>query len=241
MAIQLSKPPASIDVPTRRRLLLIWQNPSTRRFSRVGQLDFLDDETFAFAYLPEAIGDPDFFPLDEYPDIKAVYQSEFLPVFFANRIMSVDRPSYSAYLDRLGLGDAALENVPVEVLVRTGGTRATDTFHVVEHPVHAQELFSTRFFVSGTRYISGASERIAALQPGSILVLRPDVSNEKNALAQLIDVENGEPLGWVPDWLCKEISELVAAGYDLTTVAERINIDAPAHVQLLCRIDATKH
>ena len=240
MAIQLSSFPATTDALTRRRLLLIWQNPSTRRFSRVGQLGFLNDKTFSFAYLPKAIDDPDFFALDEYPDINAVYQSDYLPVFFANRIMSVDRPSYHAYLDRLGLGGAALEDVPFEVLVRTGGARTTDTFHVVEHPVHAQEHFSTRFFVSGARYIEGASDRIAELKAGSILALRPDASNEKNALAQLIDVENGESVGWVPYWLCGEISELNAAGYELTAVAERINSEAPAHVQLLCRIDATK-
>jgi hypothetical protein len=227
-------------VAVRRRLLLIWQNPTSRRFSRVAELNQLVNDRFSFAYLPIATEDPEFFPLDEFPDLNKVYVSDELPVFFSNRVMSAERASYGQYLERLGLNELTSVDVPVEVLIRTGGTRATDTFHVVDHPVDSDSRFISRFFVSGSRHIPEAQARIAALHSGAELELSPEPTNSQNAHAVLIDVLHGDSIGWVPDWLCGEITAMASEGYAFGTVAERINLDAPAHLQVLCRIEAMK-
>ena len=78
---------APTAVETARRLLLIWQEPESRRLIRVGKLDQLIDGKFAFRYLPEA-RDPGFSPLVQFPDIDRLYVSSRLPSLFANRVMS---------------------------------------------------------------------------------------------------------------------------------------------------------
>ncbi len=55
MATQVLEP-AVVDLSTSRRsLLLVWQNPNTRQFLKVGQLDALDHGRFAFRYLENAL------------------------------------------------------------------------------------------------------------------------------------------------------------------------------------------
>jgi hypothetical protein len=240
MDIQLTETPPADAVLVRRRLLLIWQNPTSHRFARVAELNKLENGRYSFAYIPSAKDDSEFFPLDEFPNLERIYVSDELPVFFSNRVMSAERASYGQYLERLGIDDLASVDVPVEVLIRTGGARATDTFHVVEHPVEPGSDFVSRFFVSGSRHIIGSRDRISSLSAGAELMLSPEPTNTENPRAVLIDLEHGESIGWVPDWLCGEISDMMADGYEFKTVAEKINLDAPPHLQVLCRIEASR-
>jgi len=223
-----------------RRLLVVWRNPSTRRFATVARLDQLEDGRFAFSYSDSAESEEGFFPLDEYPDVRATYVSETLPVFFANRVMSVDRASYKEYLGRLGLSSLSSAEVPMEVLVRTGGGRATDTFHIVEAPVDEADRFESRFFVSGIGHLAGASDRVRRLRAGVSLQLRAEPTNDMNPRAVLIDVEAEEPIGWVPDWLCDQVSSLMDEGFELRASVEQINVEAPLRLQVLCRIEAVR-
>jgi hypothetical protein len=55
----------------------------------------------------------------------------------------------------------------------------------------------------------------------------------------LIDVRDGEAVGWVPDWLLEDVHRLRRETAEFNIYAERINPDAPPHLQLLCRIDAS--
>ncbi|TFD66091.1 HIRAN domain-containing protein [Cryobacterium sp. Hh38] len=238
MATQGLEDTRTAALQSARRLLLIWQNPATRKFVQVGQLDHLLDGKYVFQYLPAATTDPDFFALDEYPVLDRSYVSSALPVFFANRIMSSGRASYQEYLEWHGLQDAESIDVPMELLARTGGGRATDTFHVVEHPVRSTGTFSSRFFVSGLRHVDGGAERVRTLSEGANLSLRSDEENEHNPQAVVVDTDHLEPIGWVPDWLCDEVSALRSSGWQLEAIAERVNPEAPVHVQVLCRIDA---
>ena len=152
--------------------------------------------------------------------------------------MSHDRPQYSRYRARLGLeGDGA--DTPFEVLARTGGPRVTDTFHVVD-PLKTDEdgKVVSPFFVSGVRYHAGSDVLIERLKPGAPVELRDEPDNPYNPRALLVDVAAGQPLRWVPDWLVEDIHVLRAQDPDLEVVVERCNPDAPAHLQLLCRISA---
>ena len=225
---------------SRRTLILVWQNPTSRLFIKVGQLNALPGGRFAFHYLAGAWNDPDFVPLLEYPDRDAAYVSDEVPAFFANRILSVDRPNYDRYLSWLGIEDLSPEDVPFEVLARTGGGRATDTFHVVELPLTQADRLASRFFVSGVRYFVEADAAIALLGEGANLRLELEEGNEVNPKAVLVSTVDGQKFGYVPDWLCGDVHSRIKDGWSITAVAERVNPDAPAHVRVLCRLEAQR-
>ncbi len=228
-------PPA---VETARRLLLIWQDPDSRRLVRVGELDQLVDGRFTFRYLSEA-REPGFSPLVQFPDLDQRYWSSRLPSFFANRVMSRSRGRYGEFRHWIGL-EANGADTPFEVLIRTGGPRATDTFHVVDDLTRSDDgRVISRFLASGVRHVHDAHRRLTSLAEGQELYLRDEPDNCANARAILIDVQDGEPVGYVPDWLVEDVHSLRALATDFRVVVERVNPDAPSHLQLLCRIEAT--
>lgn len=230
----LVEPSRGVQMPG-RSLILVWQDPETRKFVRVARFSQLSDRRYSFEYEPGVERLERFFPLAEFPVVKRIYVSDVLPAFFENRIMSHDRPSYDRYLGWLGL-ERGLDT-PMEVLARTGGTRATDTFHLVDAPVVGDRM-SSRFFVSGVRHIAGAVERLADVKIGDELQLRPEPQNPVDDRALLIDVESDVPVGWVPSWLLDEVHRFMGEGHDVRIQVERLNLDAPDHLKLLARIDA---
>ncbi len=242
MATEL-KSPVDVDLSTSQRsLLLVWQSPASRRFVKVGRLDLLAGNEFAFRYLPDDAGDTEFFELDDYPERDRVYVSDELPAFFANRVMSAERPSYPQYLAWLGIDQSlATMSLPIEVLARTGGSRVTDTFHVLDLPVQWEDRFTSRFFVSGISHTDEAEQVFSAVSAGADLALRPDVANPGNPRAVLINTADGRKVGFVPDWLCADVDQLLVDGWELSAVAERVNLDAPDHVKVLCRVDAVRN
>lgn len=223
-------------VGTVRRLLLIWQDPESRLLIKVGELEARSGDRYAFRYLDAARSNDRFAPLAQFPNLGARYETDYLPEFFANRVMSPRRENYGEYLAWLGLAEPA---EPIEVLVRTGGGRATDTFHIVEdlHTSSIGEVVS-RFFASGIRYIDGADALLEALPDGAELAIRDDPTNPQNARAMLIDAADDQPVGYVPNWLVDDVHVLRNGAQPLRVVAERINADAPSHLRLLCRLEA---
>ncbi len=225
----------SLTMPTIRRLLVVWQDPASRRFIRIGRLDELEDGRFAFRYLDEP-RPQNFSPLVQFPYFDAIYASDSLPAFFSNRVMSRRRESYGNFREWLGL-TAEGQDTPIEVLARTGGPRATDTFHIVDDPHQLNGQRVSRFFASGVRYIEGADERLAHMEAGHRLALRTEPDNPANKRALLIDADANTPVGYVPDWLVNDVHELLDSGNQLELIAERVNPNAPAHLRLLCRLE----
>jgi hypothetical protein len=238
MAIEVLDLTTADLTSSRRTLLLVWQDPSSGRFIKVGQIDALPKSRLAFHYLESAWDASNFVPLVEYPERHVVYISDEVPAFFANRILSADRPGYDHYLEWLGIADLDEADIPFEVLARTGGSRATDTFHVVDAPTHDESRLTSRFFVSGIRHTDDADAVLASLSTGDRLALVLESSNPKNPKAVLINTTDGRKIGYVPDWLCGDAYERIKDGWQVTAVAERVNPDAPAHVRVLCRVDA---
>jgi len=218
-----------------RRVLLIWQNPKSRAFVKIGQLEIHSDGHFDFRYLSSAQNQPNFTALAQFPNFDDVYSSSSLPAFFANRVMSRQRENYGEYLGWLGI--AADCETPVEVLVRSGGARATDTFHIVDDLRMVDGQVVSRFLASGIRHVPGATERLEVLQAGQELLLRDEPTNPMNQRALLIDAEANHPVGYVPDWLLDDV-HLLRSVSEVRILAERVNPDAPAHLQLLCRLEA---
>lgn len=216
-----------------RSLWLIWKNPETGRYFRVGQLDQLEDQRYVFSYEKQIRDVVGFGPLVEFPALNASYVSDALPAFFSNRVMSQDRENYGDYRRWLGLETDGWDT-PMEVLARSGGARATDTFHLVEKPgQHAKVL--SRFFISGIRH-SPSPESAKSLVNGQELELRDDPKNPHNSLALLLDRSDGQAVGWVPDWLLDTVhAERVER--KLRVFVERANMDAPSRLQVLCRME----
>lgn len=224
--------------PNTRRLYVVWQNPHTRRFARVGHLDVRsDDDEYLFAYEENAEIVEGFAGFAAFPDLSHRYRSDELFPFFTNRVLSPRRPEYDDYLDALGLGEA--DPSPVEVLARSGGGRATDTVHVVPAPrVTDNGQHVLRFLASGIRHVEGASERLEGLATGTELELRAQPDNPVREDALLLDVARQEPVGYVPDYLLDVVHAYREAG-DVSVYAEQVNPrDVPAHVRLLCRLEA---
>ena len=215
-------------------LVLVWQNPHTRRFSKVARLEEVGGR-FRFEYLADA-KDPAFEPIHSFPRLDQVYETAQLPAFFKNRVMSRKRSSFAEYAGWLGL-DPAMD-APLEILARPGGARATDTFYVVEEPqLRSGERTVIRFFASGLSHVDGALGRLLMVRAGDKLLVRPEPTNPVNARALLIDAAAGEAVGWIPDWLLDEVHELMT-GEQFNLCVERINFDAPWHLKLLCRLEA---
>lgn len=238
MATQLVNAADPALTSVRRSLLLVWQNPESRRFLRIGRIDLLAHGRFAFRYDQESVGDPEFVALIDYPDVDAVYLSDELPAFFANRVMSPDRPSYERYLAWLGVDELESMDLPLEMLARTGGGKATDTFHLMDIPLERNHAFESRFFVSGVRHRANIESTLLRLQPGDPLRLAQEPQNPGNPRAVLVSAMTGEHVGYVPDWLCDDVTRLLNDGWNVNASVERVNGDAPDHVKLLCRIEA---
>lgn len=221
-----------------RSLFLIWQNPESRRFVRIGKLSELVDGRYSFAYTDEARDAEGFYPLTQFPDIDRAYVSTGLPAFFVNRLMSRKRESFPDYLQALGIDSSELDT-PMELLARTGGPRATDTFHLVDDLVAGDDgIVTSRFLASGVRYLDVDGTRLGTLRDGEQLHLRSEPDNPVNKRAQLICAGSGEPVGYVPDWLLADLEGLQSRSIELKVFAERVSPDAPPHLRLLCRIEA---
>lgn len=221
-----------------RRLLLVWQNPATRAFNPVGALVRDPDGSFVFRYIRRARGLPAFLPLASFPRLDGIYRFADLPPFFENRVMSPRRPDYPEYLRALHL--SVEQATPFEVLARTGGSRVTDTFHVVAEPAADRDgRVRTLFLAHGVRHVEGADERLARLRPGDPLTLRPEPANEHNTRALLIDAQAGRAVGYVPDWMLDIVRQMtdIDPGYRLTVEVAN-GPETPAHLRLLCRLEA---
>lgn len=99
----------------------------------------------------------------------------------------------------------------------------TDTFHVVD-PLRTEDdgKVVSRFFVAGVRYHADSDALIKRLKPGTRLALRDEPDNPRNPRALLIDVDGGQPIGWVPDWLVDDIHLLRTRDPDLDVVVETV-------------------
>lgn len=212
-----------------RSLRLIWKDPETSRYHEVGWFTQKEAGSYRFQYSPQL---PESFELlAQFPLPDKVYDSEDLPAFFANRVMSRGRASYSRYVEWLGLDTSAL---PVELLARTGGGRVTDTFHLVDSFAMDAVNNEGRFFVSGIQHTDNGLKLAEALHAGQQISMEDEPSNPHNPRAILL-VVGGNKLGWVPDWLVDDIHRLRALG-EVRIFVDQVNREAPARLRVLCRL-----
>jgi len=225
-------------MPERRMktVYLAWRHPNMRWYP-VGELQH-DGGAYFFRYVTgslaaEAAG---LRPLVEFGHFDREYESPTLFATFENRIPSPEHPRYAAYMEWLHLPADARA---MDVLARTGGQRATDTFEVFPRPEPDDRgLYVAHVFIHGIQHRSAEERaRALALKAGERLSLRHEPKNEVDEWA--IRTETGERvhIGYVPRYLADDLHDL---GLDRVSIrVERVNKPpVPAQFWVLCRLEA---
>lgn len=223
-----------------RVLFVAWQSPENRVIYPVGRLtDRGDSPRYEFVYVQgvdEAM-EHAFAPLIEFPDVKQVYMSDDLFPLFRNRMMSVSRPDYREYIERLGLGPDA---DPITVLARSEGRRETDLLELFSPPERdsGSGAYLHHFLVRGVRHIPHADKAVECLKTDDRLYWMLDRQNPFDARAVALRTEDYCLVGFMPHYLVEDLEELGERDARLSIFVEKVNRSpAPFHHRLLCRLE----
>lgn len=226
---------AEPDTTPRRRLIVAWQHPQTRRYEAVGLLTEMAG-LFTFCYLPRAQLVPGFPLLPGFPNRDETYTATQLFPLFAQRVMNPRRPDYRSWVVALGLSTAVSA---WDVLARSQGHRLGDSIRVFPEPdVDERGHTSASFFVHGLRYRLAGDPEVARallrLRAGDRLRLTREPTNPVNPHA--VQVESGVSLGYVPDVLADYVGMMLVTALPVAS-AQRINgPDVPPNLRLLVRV-----
>lgn len=198
-----------------KTIFLAWHgNGENRLWYPVGRLDVnLENSNYRFRYTGGAqrAQKESRFPLIVgFPAIDRDYNSGELFPLFQNRVMSLARPDFNAYLETLGYDGTA---EPVEILAVNGGLRRTDNYEVFPKLEKQPDGgFTSRFLLHGGRYVNRDSqERLKRLKTGEELFIALELTNPITQLAVQIQTHDNYILGWAPHYL---VNDLVAAMAD---------------------------
>lgn len=220
-----------------------WQNPDTRIWHIVGLLKHADDYSFRYTRGAEEASKLGFEPFVAFPELREVYTSSEVFPFFANRIMTAERPEYAGYLERLAL--TTEEASPMEVLIRSSGTKATDHLEIIGEPVRTDDnQFQVDFVVRSIRHLPvPMHDAVLRLEPGDSLFLMPDPQNHMDSKAVGIRTERIQGkqetylIGYVPGCYTLDFRRLLDRDPSAVSVKVlKVNPPpAPSQHRLLCR------
>jgi hypothetical protein len=178
------------------RLLVTRRDPATQSYYPLGFLEH-DGQTYAFAYLREAVMVEGFRVLPGLSDPTRRYTSERLFPIFAERVISSRRPDRQVSMKALGL---RVDAAPFEVLQRSGGRRIGDEIEVLPAPTAESDgMLMVDFLVHGVRYQTlEAQARISQLVIGEQLRIVRETDNKWDSRALLVTDCDEVCLGYVP-------------------------------------------
>lgn len=221
-----------------KMLYLTWQDPKTRSWFPIGRLTW-DGSVYRFVYTKGTEKSPNFLPIGRMKDLYAVYESHELFPTFMNRLLPRTRPEYKHFLQWLNIKEG--EDHPFVLLALTGGMRETDSLLVFPCPQpRPDNTYHMNFFSHGVRHLPVHSVAvIEKLSPGERLYLMPDPQNPHDALA--IALRTGDPVtivGYCPRYLTGDFHVLLKENKpeEVEVFVERVNVDAPIHLRLLCSL-----
>ena len=220
-----------------KTLFVAWQDPSERHWYPVGRLSF-NEVTYRFVYTKGAQKSNNFGPFMRMEDLNIQYESKELFPIFSNRLLSRARPEYKTLLSWVNVTDDKAD--PITMLAITGGTRGTDSLEVFPCPVpNAEGLYDVAFFCHGLSHLGeSAIQRVNGINPKDRLFLMFDVQNTFDRLA--IALRTADPatiVGYCPRYLNDDFHRLVKEANESVKVSvERVNLDAPLQMRLLCRL-----
>ena len=187
-----------------RLLYLAWQDPESRSWFPVGQLTF-DGDVYRFVYTKGAKEATNFVPFLRMTELDVVYESKDLFPFFANRLLSENRPEYNNFLNWLNVQESKAN--PIVLLGRSEGLRETDSLTVFPCPQKdAQGRMEIHFFCHGIRHLGDhVIQLVNNLKARDQLYLVPDPQNLYDRCA--IALRTSEPptiVGYCPRFLAKD-------------------------------------
>jgi hypothetical protein len=232
-------------------IYLAWQDSlRTRRWFVVGRLRRLPESQYEFVYTrgyEEAQQVANMQPILGFMETNRRYLADKLFPLFQNRLMSPGREEYSGHIERLGLAlDPNSPPEPLQVLARSGGRRATDSFEVFPAPLQHRAQNGNRsylisFFVHGIRYVPAESQaRASNCALGERLLLLSDWQNKYDSNSMMLRTEmDNHLLGWVPRYYCADIHALRERKLPVEVTVERVNpVSSPPWQRVLCRLSA---
>lgn len=222
-----------------KTVFIAWRDPGDRRWVPVGRLSFVDN-TYRFVYTQGALVSNKFEPFGAMRDLNSAHESTELFPLFANRLLSKSRPEYREYLGWLNIQETVSD--PLDELARTGGIRATDSLIVFPCPEPQSDgSYSVSFLGHGLRYLPGEAQKwVEHLEPGRRLYLMLDNQNEQDSLAIAMRTEPVMVVGYVPRFYTEDFRNLLKSKISSTVQVwvEKVNLDAPIQLRLLCKIRA---
>lgn len=226
---------------TVNKLYLAWEDPIDRKWLPVGCLTIDENKIYRFVYTKGAKSSRNFVPLARMKQLDQVYTSETLFPLFSNRLLLDSRPEKKDYIKWLDIkGD---EYDPLAILAITEGIKVTDAFEVFPCPKPNDEgKYAVKFLSRGLRYLPEyVRERVNNLQKGDRLFILPDIQNRYDPMALALRTDDPvEMVGYCPRYFSPDFYELLekTRTMDIKVSVERINVDAPFHLRLLCKIVA---
>lgn len=223
-------------------LFLAWQAPEKRCWVPIGRLTY-DGVSYQFIYtqgVREAQQKCNFQPLESFPQLDRVYESNDLFPLFSNRVLSRSRPDYQDYIQWLNIPKD--EDDPIALLARSGGRRATDKLEIFPCPEPSEYgEYHIHFFPHGLRHFPEvAQSRIERLHPDEKLSLMYDFQNPVDPKALMLRTEDNICVGYCPSYLLSDVFAVLheCAGLPIVKV-ERVNPPpAPLQYRLLCNMTA---
>jgi hypothetical protein len=132
-----------------QKLLLSWKCPFSNETFIVGLLTYKDNQ-YRFFYTKgakRALEKTNFNLLHSFPVIDRVYKTNTVFPFFANRLMPSSRPDYVTFLEWLDLSPDKANLM--DILVRSGAKKVTDTFEIQPCPEpNSDGFFEIYFFAN---------------------------------------------------------------------------------------------
>lgn len=171
-------------------------------------------------------------------DLTKLYHSTALFSFFANRLISVNRPEFKKMLEWSDLDVSHYDEL--DFLGVSGGGRQTDDFRIISEPqITSDGQYKIRFFISGVRHQNNDSAK--RLKVGEELKLKYEDTNTHDCNAVLLTTKDDIKLGYCPKYFNCDIRDLLKdsklASHSLRVV--KINLDAPDQFKILCEFAAT--
>lgn len=245
-------PPRSAYVQDRNLdLVVTWQHPVTRATTPIGLLS-QEVDGYLFRYLQRAVSVDGFRALISFPDLDRTYRSRELFPLFAQRAMEDPRRrDYRNYLAHLGLLEDAS---PWDQIVRSSGDSAGDTIKVSPMPVLIDGSWYCVSTVAGIKYMTSKSvdvdgqtrgphtwedlaRRLSHLGIGEQVRLIHESSNLFSDAATLVATLDGEPFGYLPDWLAHMVLPYLEQDASVALIDQAIEVDERWYVRVLIRLD----
>lgn len=221
-------------------LFLLWKIPNNNKWLPIAKLLY-DAKKYIFKYTigaEWARNKENFIAFPQMTDFNKIYESEYLFPLFKNRLLPKSRPEYQKYLNWLDLDENNYSYF--EELSRTGGTKATDSFRILQIPENKNGKYEVSFFINGIRYLTSNSiDRIDRLEKDRSLYLMRDIQNQFDSSALVVRTDDPvEIVGYCPAFFVDDFNKLIdrnnAEHVKLSVV--KVNYQAPLQFRLLCKL-----